>query len=428
MFNIYNDVLIFGMFNFYLEMVIPTVLFMRHEDKRSAFFARLFLCVIMSVLLYYLPFVRIYAFSFGYLIVLFAVALQMTFCFKVSFFKALFYSIAGFAVQHMAWDIVLMLISIIGVQNFNVLSGYICYIGVYSLVYAICAIVVPTKKCVGELKGRNIATFIFSGIIIIMVWAMSALLSYYRLWNIFTRIYAIICALFALCVQFGFFKNNYLQNENERYAYEKILVEELLNQSKKQQALTKDTIEIIETKCHDLKHQIYALRNLKQEDRSACLDELENAIMVYGNIAKTGNYALDIVLTEKCLYCEKDKIDFTYIVDGEAMNFLDPVDISLLFGNVIDNAIECVKNYDSDKRIIRLNVSVNKSFLCLHSENYCEREVKFENGLPVTSKVGSEHGYGVKSIRYIVEKYGGSLLMQQSGNLFSVNAMLPLKK
>lgn len=137
-----------------------------------------------------------------------------------------------------------------------------------------------------------------------------------------------------------------------------------------------------------------------------------------------------VILTEKSLLCERHKIRFTYMIDGEQLDFMDPVDIASLFGNAVDNAIESVlRTDDAERRIIRLNAGVKRSFFSVHFENYCGETVVFRDGMPQTVKQDNRyHGFGVKSIRYIVEKYGGTLRMGQQGYLFNPDILLPLCK
>lgn len=157
------------------------------------------------------------------------------------------------------------------------------------------------------------------------------------------------------------------------------------------------------------------------------MSEIERAVLIYDDIAKTGNYALDITLMEKCLLCEEYHIRFTYIVNGEKLGVMEAVDVSSLFGNILDNAIENSLKENENHRIIRLNVAVWQGFLRIHCENYCSRQVEFKDGLPVSERRESGyHGFGAKSIRYIAAKYGGNLAMSLEDNVFSVNIIIPL--
>ena len=131
---------------------------------------------------------------------------------------------------------------------------------------------------------------------------------------------------------------------------------------------------------------------------------------------------------EKLLYCQEHKIKLTCVCDEEKLTHLDTLDIYSLFGNALDNAIESVIcEPEESKRIISMRIGPRNEFLCIHIENYVRREVKLSGGLPVTSKADkSYHGFGVLSIKRIVEKYHGSMSIRSDGNLFRLDILIPL--
>ena len=118
----------------------------------------------------------------------------------------------------------------------------------------------------------------------------------------------------------------------------------------------------------------------------------------------------------------------TCYADAGQMGFMHVMDVCSIFGNAIDNAIECVcKIADEDKRLIKVTVYTQNHFLLIRIENYCESPVTFDSGLPVTTKADSQmHGYGVKSIKQAVEKYRGHLDVEQEENWFRITALIPL--
>ena len=139
---------------------------------------------------------------------------------------------------------------------------------------------------------------------------------------------------------------------------------------------------------------------MSPQERTAHIEEIKKAVNIYGDIVKTGNEALDLVLTEKSLLCENKHISFNYIVNPESLSFLDELDIFSLFGNALDNAIEALEKEEEGKRIIRLNINQKNKFTTIHLENYCSRNIRFKDGLPLTSKDDTDyHGRnGLKAI------------------------------
>ena len=215
---------------------------------------------------------------------------------------------------------------------------------------------------------------------------------------------------------------------NKRLELEVTVMSQLLEEEKKQYQMSKDNIEIINLKCHDLKHQIRQLRTGCTEVIGEALREIEDAVGIYDSVARTGNDALDVILTEKSLICERAGIHLTCIADGEKIGFISPSDVYALFGNALDNAIEAVTQLpDSEQRNVSLNVQAQGRLLSIHVENYFNGELAFEDDLPQTSKEDKNyHGFGMKSMRMIVERYNGYLAAEAQGEIFHLNIVMPI--
>ena len=194
---------------------------------------------------------------------------------------------------------------------------------------------------------------------------------------------------------------------------------------------SRESIDVINRKYHDLKHQIAVLRAEPDADkRSAYLDGMEEEIRDYEAQNKTGNSVLDTVLTGKSLYCARHGIELTCIADGGKLGFLDVMDICTIFGNILDNAIECELGIsEKKKRLIRLAVYKRKDFLVIQCENYCPTPPEFRNGLPVSTKGDSAyHGYGIKSVRQTADKYGGTVTIHNKDQWFTINIVIPMQE
>ena len=136
---------------------------------------------------------------------------------------------------------------------------------------------------------------------------------------------------------------------------------------------------------------------------------------------------LDTVLTGKSLTCSTKNIQLTCVADGAALDFMDVMDVSNLFGNALDNAIESVdKIADPERRLIHLSVARQKGFAAIRIENCYDGELHFANGLPITTKkdVGY-HGFGVKSIQNTAAKYGGTATITTHDGWFELRVLIP---
>ena len=192
---------------------------------------------------------------------------------------------------------------------------------------------------------------------------------------------------------------------------------------------SRESIDLVNRKYHDLKHQISVLRAEQDPQRRIdFLDGMEEEIRVYEAQNKTGSSVLDTVLTGKSLYCARHGVELTCVADGARLDFMSTMDICSIFGNILDNAIECeLTIQDKEKRLIHLAVYTRMDFLIIQCENYCEEQLKFRDGLPISTKGNDDyHGYGVKSIRYTVDQYGGTMTIHNRDSWFELNIVIPI--
>ncbi|MDL2302195.1 GHKL domain-containing protein [Lachnospiraceae bacterium OttesenSCG-928-D06] len=190
-----------------------------------------------------------------------------------------------------------------------------------------------------------------------------------------------------------------------------------------------DSAEMIQIKFHDLKHQIAGLRaETDAEKRKDWLDAMEQELNANEITMDTGNKVLDAILGAKSLRAKKNHIQMTCVINGELLKFLHVTDICSIFGNALDNALEnAILIDDERKRLIHISVSEQKGFIFIKIANYCETPVKFTSGkMPETTKLDKKnHGFGLKSIRQSVEKYGGTVTTVMNQSWFVLNLLFP---
>ena len=192
---------------------------------------------------------------------------------------------------------------------------------------------------------------------------------------------------------------------------------------------SKENIESIGRLAHDLKHQIAALRaQVDPEHMAAGFEQLEASVQQYSAQQHTGNPVLDVILTAKTHTCADRGITFTAVADGKLLDGMSSMDIASLFGNALDNAIEATsKLADPEQRLIRLALYQQGRFVVLRVENYYDSALKTdtEGNLRTTKKDARSHGFGVKSIRHIVQQYGGEVTIHAKNHWFTLTALIP---
>ncbi|MBQ8597132.1 MAG: sensor histidine kinase [Lachnospiraceae bacterium] len=223
----------------------------------------------------------------------------------------------------------------------------------------------------------------------------------------------------------------YLQNElfkKSAMRQELEVMNLLWKKEQEQYRLSKENIALINQKCHDLKHQIHAIRSADKEEMDKYLEEMEGSIRIYEAIVKTGNEVLDTILTEKSLYCKEKGITVSCVADGSQMDFIHTVDLYAILGNALDNAIEAVEKFKhEEKRQIDVLIYRQQHFLVMNIVNPMKESLIYEEELPVTTKGDKRyHGFGLRSMKYLIKKYDGYLNISEADGCFSLKILIPM--
>lgn len=229
-----------------------------------------------------------------------------------------------------------------------------------------------------------------------------------------------------ICIVLLYLEGEMFKKSNIRQELE--IMNLLYQKEREQYFLAKENIALINQKCHDLKHQIRALRKGDKEELDKYLKEIENSVEIYEAIVKTGNEVFDTILTEKSLYCRAREIQVSCVADGSQMDFIDTIDLYTLLGNAMDNAIEAVEQFkEPQKRQIDVQIYRQQHFLVIHVMNPMPGELIYEDGLPVTTKKDKDyHGFGMRSMDRIIKKYEGFLRVSEEDGCFSLKMLIPI--
>ena len=155
------------------------------------------------------------------------------------------------------------------------------------------------------------------------------------------------------------------------------------------------------------------------------IDDLRKSVRIYDSNIETGNEFLNVFITDKSLYCEQNGITLSCMVDGSKLDFMEVGDLYCLFGNIMDNALESVmKIQKKEKRVINLSVKTKNDMLFIQSDNYYTGDIAFKDGLPQTTKGDNRwHGFGMQSIKMIVQKYGGEISTYVVDDIFHLSIL-----
>ena len=205
------------------------------------------------------------------------------------------------------------------------------------------------------------------------------------------------------------------------------VLERILAERARQYEESRQNIDAINVKCHDIRHQIELLAKDGGSGHDA-LASLAEEVSIYDSHVRTGNDVLDTVLSEKSLLCHRSGVTLSCIADGSALAHMSSMDIYSLFGNALDNALSAVRRLpDPEQRSISVIVRRHGSMVSIHVENRFEGHLVFESGLPVTTNSDKEsHGFGTKSMRLVAQKYEGTLTMNARNGLFQTDIIMPI--
>lgn len=347
----------------------------------------------------------------------------VVYCWRESVQAAVFCTITSYAVQHLVSQICLTSFDMIRYNRASWMIGIQIFL--FGSAYGICYII-QRRKCSrgvrSALLNRNVFGLSAVTLAVTLVLSSARDLLQYESQNleIITRLFSMVCCSFILILRSGLLERSQLEQEME-------MLQNLHYQERKQYEQSRENIDLINIKCHDMKRRLKQYEQKEGRITQEELRELKQGIAIYDRTVKTGNETLDTILTEQSLICEKNGIIFSCIVDGEGLGFLSIGDVYSLFGNIVENAISAVTKLEKrEERVISLSVRQKMGMLVISEENPYVEKLHFLDGLPVTTKKEKRyHGYGMKSIRMIVQKYGGELIVT-ADEMFHLTILFPM--
>ena len=430
---------------FVVELMIAEA-FATYTLKKRRRFALRVLCSVATVLVvaflfpvfFVSPIVNTVSASVMFFSLFGVTVVALKFCYDEKFVTLFFCGVVAYTTQHIAYSTYHFLVHVTGIKIYDFYGNmaekdvnffsYIFYFGSYSMIYwFVWAFVEHKIREQEKLKIEPILLGSFAAILFVDV-VLSLIVTYLMSEELSKVGYAVIylyklaTCLLVYIVLYSVLGKRIAEAELET-------VESLWEQDRKNFEFSKENIELINIKCHDLKHQI---RKIKKASGCAVdeayLSELEKSVSIYDNSIKTGNEALDLIFAENSIFMAKHKIKFSVMAEDHCLDFLSDADLYSLFGNALNNAMEAVcKEPDEEKRVIRLRVYNEGKTAVIHMENYC-REVSFgKDGLPKTDKQERGHGYGMRSMKMIAEKYGGLLTAEIKNEVFYLVILIPVR-
>ncbi len=223
-----------------------------------------------------------------------------------------------------------------------------------------------------------------------------------------------------------------LINQIGRYLEEQNTLKIIINS---QEMLKKSIIEvdnkekIIRKQKHDMLNHFSVLRYLIDNQdltkATAYINDLQKEVEQPSAYFKTGNIIADAVINQKIEVGKADHIKFNIKVKVPEEIKITATDLGALLSNLLDNAIEAVREVDEEKRMIDINIH-HKKLLVEVSNAVLSNPINHGELMRRKKENAKEHGYGMKSIQYVVNKYDGYLNYKCEENIFSVSILISI--
>lgn len=184
---------------------------------------------------------------------------------------------------------------------------------------------------------------------------------------------------------------------------------------------------------HDIKNHLLTISDFIKSDKCKQAEEYIHSIVgeqleSHNTFSDTGNIAIDSVINFKLNEALNKDIMVEANIEVPDNLLLDPSDITAIVGNLTDNAITATQNLEKNERKIIVNIYYDKGRLFISIENTFDGKLIKKNGKLETRKYDKEyHGYGLKNVQKIMEKYNGYIEYDNNGGLFTVTAMMYIK-
>ena len=149
---------------------------------------------------------------------------------------------------------------------------------------------------------------------------------------------------------------------------------------------------------HDLKNHLLVMESRQNtEETRQMAQTLRSQIADYEDYVHTGNEFLDIILKDKAAKARERQIDFSALVDFKGMDFLEPLDISTIFGNAIDNAMEASEQLPEEDRLVTVKAERVRDMLLITVENNTPPGTQSTGGTTKSDRF--VHGFGIPNIK-----------------------------
>lgn len=175
---------------------------------------------------------------------------------------------------------------------------------------------------------------------------------------------------------------------------------------------------------HDIKNYLAALNVVDgqvQKYVKSLKEKIENE-----KVVRTGNVITDSIINFKVLSAKNEKIEIQTNIElpSEISKIIDEMDMVILLGNLLDNAIEASRKIEEEDRKICVTLIYSMGNIICSVKNKYSGEYDGETKFKTTKADKKSHGIGLSNIRKIVEKHKGDMIVKAENGEFCVDIVL----
>lgn len=220
-------------------------------------------------------------------------------------------------------------------------------------------------------------------------------------------------------IVFLYSKNTMFLREQEQK--DKMQIAQLQQQFAYYQEKLKDE-EKVRSVYHDMKNHLLVLqRQINSPETAEMVEKLQSQVAMYEDYEHTGNDILDIILKEKSETAREKHIALSVTADLNGVDFIEPLDVSTIFGNGLDNAIEASEKLPEEQRAILVKAGRVQNFFSVLIENSCLQNREYTKQR-TTKSDDFLHGFGISNMRKAAEKYDGQLTIKCENEKFTLKS------
>lgn len=179
---------------------------------------------------------------------------------------------------------------------------------------------------------------------------------------------------------------------------------------------------------HDLKHHMKAVHTMAENNECKKITEYIETYLEHVSLKKPLVYCTNFTLNALLVYyvqqAEAHKIKLKLNIELPEETNVKEADLTVLFGNLLENAIDACDKVQENKRYINLKIyKPNSDSIVFYIENGFNGSIKKKNQQFLTTKANG-NGIGIESVKYVVHKYNGDVNIKTDENKFIVSGVL----